>query len=194
MEQIYIHPKYNNYGCNRNGDLYYIEKQRKLANHYTNAGYQSVTVGSSYGDFTCKTAHRFIWECINGNIEEGLHVDHINNDKKDNRIENLQLLTRRANNKKSAVNRNYNFVRNNHINKKLVKATDENGNVSYYDSLYAVNKELGINAGQVKMICEGINNVKSGFAKYDNYKRYTFQYINEVPENATVIKSRKQRN
>ena len=31
------------------------------------------------------------------------HVDHINNDKTDNRIENLQLLTLAANNRKSAI-------------------------------------------------------------------------------------------
>jgi hypothetical protein len=37
--------------------------------------------------------HRLIWEAFNGTIPDGYVVDHINGDKKDNRLENLQLLT-----------------------------------------------------------------------------------------------------
>ena len=37
--------------------------------------------------------HRLIWEAFNGPIPDGYVVDHINGDKKDNRLENLQLLT-----------------------------------------------------------------------------------------------------
>lgn len=38
-------------------------------------------------------AHRFIWIYFNGEIPEGLEIDHINNDKTDNRLENLRLFT-----------------------------------------------------------------------------------------------------
>ena len=41
--------------------------------------------------------HRIIWEMHNGRIEDGLLVDHINENKADNRIENLQLLTNKQN-------------------------------------------------------------------------------------------------
>ena len=36
-------------------------------------------------------AHRIIWEIVNGNIPECMVIDHINHDRKDNRIENLRL-------------------------------------------------------------------------------------------------------
>ena len=49
--------------------------------------------------------HRQVWVDNNGKIPDGLTVDHINNDKLDNRIENLQLLTRSENSAKGRVNR-----------------------------------------------------------------------------------------
>ena len=37
--------------------------------------------------------HRFIWEYFKGEIPTNLEIDHINGDKKDNRLENLRLVT-----------------------------------------------------------------------------------------------------
>ena len=44
--------------------------------------------------------------------------------------------------------------------------------------MHAAQQYLGINAGIIKMVCEGINNCKSGTSKYDNCV-YEFQYIEE---------------
>ena len=51
--------------------------------------------------------HRFIWECFNGIIPDGKVIDHVNNIKDDNRLCNLQLMTRKENCKKSAKGRDY---------------------------------------------------------------------------------------
>lgn len=37
--------------------------------------------------------HRVIWEHVNGPIPKGMHVDHINGNKSDNRITNLRLVS-----------------------------------------------------------------------------------------------------
>ena len=42
-------------------------------------------------------AHRIIWEMHYGPIPEGMEVDHIWHNRKDNRIENLRLVTRTGN-------------------------------------------------------------------------------------------------
>ncbi|MGH8060980.1 MAG: HNH endonuclease [Pseudoxanthomonas sp.] len=42
-------------------------------------------------------AHRVIWEAVNGAIPAGMHVDHMNAKRSDNRIANLQLLTPKEN-------------------------------------------------------------------------------------------------
>ena len=41
--------------------------------------------------------HRAVYAWYHGSIQDGLVVDHINNDKQDNRLENLQLLTPKQN-------------------------------------------------------------------------------------------------
>ena len=49
-----------------------------------------------------------VWVYFNSSIPEGYDVDHINDDPLDNRIENLQLLTRKENLRKRGYGRNQN--------------------------------------------------------------------------------------
>ena len=87
--------------------------------------------------------------------------------------------------KKSTMKRDYTFVKNNHKNRKYIKAINcSNNEVSYYNSLYAVQKHLQINSGLVKMVCEGLNHCKSGNSKKDGFS-YKFEYINkdDLPSN-----------
>ena len=127
----------------------------------------------------CHSVHRFVYECFNGIIPDGKVIDHVNNIKDDNRLCNLQLMSHQENCKKSAKRRDYTFAAKNHQNKKYVKATNSDTNeVSYYNSMYAVHQHLGINAGIVKMVCEGINYCKTGISKIDNHS-YKFEYVNE---------------
>ena len=44
---------------------------------------------------------RYIWEDAYGKILDGLEIDHINGDKTDDRIENLQVISKRYNIQKS---------------------------------------------------------------------------------------------
>ena len=79
---------------------------------------------------------------------------------------------------KSDGRRDYTFVAENHKNKKCVKATNIDTNeISHYNSMYAISQHLGINAGIVKMVCEGLNHCKTGISKQDN-SRYKFEYVN----------------
>jgi uncharacterized protein YerC len=49
--------------------------------------------------------HRLIWTAFNGEIPDDLVIDHINADKTDNRLDNLQLLTVSENSLKSVSDR-----------------------------------------------------------------------------------------
>lgn len=37
--------------------------------------------------------HRFVWEAVYGKIPDGMQIDHINQDKLDNRLSNLRVVT-----------------------------------------------------------------------------------------------------
>lgn len=43
--------------------------------------------------------------------------------------------------------------------------------------MYSIKKELGMNHVIVKMVCEGLDNCKSGRSKFDDYW-YRFEYVN----------------
>jgi len=85
------HPIYDKYESNRNGIVRHI-KNKKPVGYLTNCGYYHVTV-SDNGKKKNFRSHRFIYECFHGVITEKRVVDHINNTKTDNQLDNLQLIT-----------------------------------------------------------------------------------------------------
>lgn len=46
--------------------------------------------------------HRIVWTILKGEISEGMHVDHIDRNKSNNRIENLRLVSNTVNKRKAA--------------------------------------------------------------------------------------------
>ena len=159
-----VHPVYNLYASDGNGNIMHLVKQVPSTGQKHKNGYLFCMV-RKHGQNRQKGyyVHRFVYECFNGIIPDGKVIDHVNNIKDDNRLCNLQLMSQQENCKKSAKRRDYTFVAKNHQNKKCVKATNSDTNeVSYYNSMYAVNQHLGINAGIVKMVCEKINSCKIG--------------------------------
>ena len=174
-----VHPVYDLYASDENGNIKHILKKIPTKGNKQRNGYMGCSIRKYGGRYKSYKIHRFIYECFNGLIPEGKVIDHINNDKEDNRLCNLQLLTPQQNCKKAAKDRDYSFVVNNHKNRKCVKATNKNTNeVTYFKSMSAVTQHLSINTGIVKMVCEGLNNCKSGLSKKDGYS-YTFEYVKQ---------------
>lgn len=62
------------------------------------------------GKLNCHLAHTVIWRAFFGNIPDGYEVDHINNNRSDNRLDNLQLLTKSQNNQKAYDSGNRMFL------------------------------------------------------------------------------------
>jgi hypothetical protein len=175
-----IHPVYDLYGSSEDGFITHVVKRNTRRGTVNSRGYFRFSVGMGK---SCSVP-RFIWECYHGVINDGRVINHINNNKNDNRLCNLQLITQQQNCEKAAKNRDYSFSKKNYENRKCVRAINCNDNTeSFYNSLYAVNQHLGINAGIVKMVCEGLNRCKSGISKVDGC-RYKFNYIRrgELPE------------
>jgi len=88
--------KYNVY-VSKDGLIYYV-KNDKLVLRKNNM--QKGYVRNQTAKGQC-LQHRIVWETFNGEIPDGYEVDHINNVREDNRLCNLQLLTRLDNMRKA---------------------------------------------------------------------------------------------
>ena len=181
-----VHPVYDLYASDENENIINLTKQVPSPGQKHKSGYLLCMV-RKHGQNGQKgyMVHRFVYECFNSIIPDGKVIDHVNNIKDDNRLCNLHLMTQQENCKKSAKRRDYTFAAKNHQNKKCVKAIDcETKDVSYYNSMYAIQQHLGINAGVVKMVCEKINGCKTGISKIDNHS-YEFEYVDkqDMPDN-----------
>jgi hypothetical protein len=147
-------------------------KTKRLLGQETGNGY--IMVGINQKKYSI---HRIIYESKHGSIPEGMVIDHVDSVKTNNSLSNLEMVTPSENVRRSVKNKDYSFNINNHKNKhKTLAICIETGIETEYQSLYAAQKQLGINSGQITMICENLNRCKTGSSKVDG-KAYTFRYI-----------------
>lgn len=99
--EIKPHPIYTNYGSDKFGNCYNINRNNLLKYHLK-GDYNQLCI-RYLGNKIYPSVHKFVYECFNGVIDlsnltgEGLTIDHIDTDKNNNSIDNLRLLTRREN-------------------------------------------------------------------------------------------------
>lgn len=99
------------YYATTDGEFY--SETRKIKKTTQANGYEYVTI-----DGGAKLVHRVMWEVFNGEIPEGMEIDHINTIRTDNRLENLRCVTPSENKrnpltieKYKVSNRNKGFAR-----------------------------------------------------------------------------------
>ena len=99
---FYIHPIYNLYGASKDGQILGKKRKKilKLNVNKGNAGYLYFIACNNNGR-KFYSVSRFVYECFNGIIEDDKEVDHIDNNKENNNIKNLQLLSHKENMRKS---------------------------------------------------------------------------------------------
>lgn len=82
-----------------NGALRWKVRRANCVNVGSEVGYKHAREGYIFfcRDRVQYAAHRVIWEVFNGEIPEGMEIDHINHVRDDNRIENLRLVSKSVN-------------------------------------------------------------------------------------------------
>ncbi len=99
ISKQYLHERFEY----KNGELYWKTvysnrlKVGQLAGDVDGRGYRRIMLGKKHYKM-----HRLIWIMFNKEIPDNIIVDHIDNDIKNNKIENLRLVTKTLNN----LNRN----------------------------------------------------------------------------------------
>ena len=176
-KKFFIHPVYKKYAANEDGEIMNIRLRKARKGYLINSGYLQCSIITEENKTKKYYSHRFVFECFFGLIEKNKQINHINFIRNDNRIKNLEIVSPSENNKKSTVNKNYTFLKDIRKNPKRVKVinlfTKKETN---FKSLYSAGKMLGINPGQVKMICDGKKYYKTATSKINGHK-YNFRYI-----------------
>ena len=96
ISKEYLHERFDYI----DGELYWkVVYSRRLrvgqkAGDIDGTGYRRVMMGKQHYKM-----HRLIWIMFNGDIPQGLIVDHVDRNKANNRIENLRLASKSANNR-----------------------------------------------------------------------------------------------
>ena len=98
------HPIYTNYGAKEDGSILNLKTMRCLKPCVVR-GYLKIDAYKN-GKRKNYYVHRFVFESFKGDIPLNLQVDHIDNDKQNNCIDNLQLLTPALNCQKASVDGN----------------------------------------------------------------------------------------
>ena len=133
-----------------------ILKPLKMKNGYL---YVSLRID---GKTVTKSIHRLVWEAFNGPIPEGMQVNHINEDRTDNRLENLNLLTNKE---------NCNWGTHNEKLSIPVVQYDLEGNVvENWVSAREVEKVLGFNHAHIGECCRGERLTANNF-------KWSYRYI-----------------
>lgn len=89
------HPIHSDYGASEDGTIISF----KYGKHYEmgcgvhTRGYKQFRVSFGRRDGLNYLSHRFVWECFNGLIPDGKCIHHIDHDKQNNSLDNLQLVT-----------------------------------------------------------------------------------------------------
>ena len=87
------------YEIYEDGRVWSYKRNKFLKPQLDKGGYQRVLLSDNEGKKKLYQVHRVVWEAVTGNpIPEGLQVNHIDENKKNNSFENLNLLTPKQNN------------------------------------------------------------------------------------------------
>lgn len=85
-------PGYCKYQASNLGRIRHKKHKKIRAPSFYN-GYTKYRLPDSNGALQTMTGHRLVFLAFNGTIDDGMHVDHINRIRHDNRLENLRQIT-----------------------------------------------------------------------------------------------------
>lgn len=111
------------------------------------------------------SVHRLVYEAFNGQIPEGMQVNHIDEDKSNNSLENLNLMTPKQNiNWGTGIERrSKSQINHKKFSKPIIQYNRQGIFIAEYPSQCEVERKLGINRGAIGACCKGRRKTAGGF-------------------------------
>ena len=139
----------SNYGNVRSLNFRRTGETKRLNPGKDKQGYLYVCLMKN-GTKNWEKVHRIIWEAFNGPIPDGYEINHINEDKSDNRLENLSIVTHKEN-----INHGTCSKRAGEKHHKPVVQYDLDGKcICRWESMSKAGAELNIDVGQISACCK----------------------------------------
>ena len=161
--RFYNHQCYKKYFASKDGQILSLkyDKKKILKLQVRGRGYYYFKLCEN-NIIKNYSVSRFVYECFKGDIPNEREVDHIDNDKKNNNIKNLQLLTKKENIKKS------------HFRKEVKSFNIETRKEKKFRSIKEATEEIGVSSSSICLNCKKI--IKTTKSKRDGMI-YIFNYM-----------------
>ena len=106
-DAFHYHHIYTNFGANKYGQIYNKKTKRCSISNLQLSGYLIATLQQISLPRKTFCVHRFVFECFHGIIPDKMEINHIDSNKQNNCINNLELMTRSENVKHAHKARKY---------------------------------------------------------------------------------------
>lgn len=139
------------------GKVWSYKRNKYIGAQHRNTGYVSAPLTNDNGVVKMWLLHRLIWTVVNGEIPEGMEINHIDENKNNNIISNLNLMTPKEN-----ANWGTGIERQSKTKSIPVIASKEG--IVY--KIFASAKEAdnyGFDHSKISKCCRGLNNTHKGY-------------------------------
>lgn len=159
------HPVYKGYYCDKLGHVI-NKKTKRLIGALEQNGYIRLTLYVLEKKHIL--SHRFIYETWIAEIPDEMVINHINEKKCDNRLENLELATLSENSFKST-----NKISGTRKRKPVVGTNSNTNKSEEFKSLSDAERKTNINCRSIQFVCDGVTNSATSKSTGD---KWTFKY------------------
>lgn len=162
-EQLYIVSNKGNAKTLGNGKSNFSKKEKFLKCSISKDGYYRLQL---YKDGVKKQyiLSRAVWEAFNGKIPDGYEVNHIDEDKSNNCLSNLNLMTKADNIRfGTKVKRTVEKTTNGKCSKPTIQYTLDGRYVAEYPSIAEIHRQFGFATSAISQVCNGKRKTAYGY-------------------------------
>jgi len=175
---------YPNYFINKCGKVISLKgkEPRELKQNLMRHGYMSVMLGNELCEFKRKTIHRLVAEAFISNPENKPQVNHIDGNKLNNVVENLEWMT-------NGQNQQHAYENNLKPNSRHVSQYDLDGNyIETFKSLNEAERVTGVSQQNIGKACKGEYAMAGGFQwKYAEDNSCVGKYAKTPNKNSVAV-------